>query len=251
MTGILIPTAASSDRVRRQEAENPIVDQRTILVVSDDAEFARQVSARWQAERIVPAFTIRGGDLHPVPAPDAFDLALVGPLLPRDHRAALRTLDLCARPTIVVSDDVQALHGLRREFPRLLAIRRHETWADTVVLLALESLRRADALKRAERAEQISALLKCHATLGQYMIEMRHTLNNALTSVLGNAELLLLEPGTFSAGVRSQIDTIRNMALRMHEILQRFSSLEKEMTFAEKQAAKERNSQSRATAVGS
>jgi len=83
------------------------------------------------------------------------------------------------------------------------------------------------------------------------MIEMRHTLNNALTSVLGNAELLLLEPGTFSAGVRSQIDTIRNMALRMHEILQRFSSLEKEMTFAEKQAAKERNSQSRATAVGS
>lgn len=245
-----MPTAASSHPLR-QEAETPIVDQRTILVVSDDAEFGRQISARWRSERVVPAFTIRSGDLQPVPAADAFDLALVGPLLPRDQRTALRTLDLCARPTIVVSDDVQALQGVRREFPRLMAIRHHETWPDTVVLLALESLRRADAMKRAERAEQISSLLKCHATLGQYVIEMRHTLNNALTSVLGNAELLLLEPGAFSAGVRSQLDTIRNMALRMHEILQRFSSLEKEMTFAEKQAAKERNSQSRATAVGS
>ena len=79
---------------------------------------------------------------------------------------------------------------------------------------------------------------------------MRHTMNNALTSVLGNAELLLLEPGAFSAGVRSQIDTIRNMALRLHEILQRFSSLEKELTFVEKQAAKEKLSDTRAAAVG-
>jgi hypothetical protein len=79
---------------------------------------------------------------------------------------------------------------------------------------------------------------------------MRHTMNNALTSVLGNAELMLLEPGTFSAGVRSQIDTIRNMALRLHEILQRFSSLEKEMMFVEKQAAKEQATHSQAAAVG-
>jgi signal transduction histidine kinase len=119
-----------------------------------------------------------------------------------------------------------------------------------LLLLALEVLRRVDAVNRAQRAERVNALLKCHATLGQYIIEMRHTINNALTSVLGNAELLLLEPGTFSAGVRSQIDTIRNMALRMHEILQRFSSLEKEMMFVEKQAAKEQRTQIQAAAVG-
>ena len=53
------------------------------------------------------------------------------------------------------------------------------------------------------------------------------------------AELLLLEPGAFSAGVRSQLDTIRHMALRLHEILQRFSSLEKELRFVEKRAEKE------------
>jgi hypothetical protein len=48
----------------------------------------------------------------------------------------------------------------------------------------------------------------------------------------------LLEPETLSAGARSQIETVRNMALRMHEILQRFSSLEKELTVIERQIEK-------------
>jgi len=86
--------------------------------------------------------------------------------------------------------------------------------------------------------------------LGRYMLEMRHSLNNALTSVLGNSELMLLEPGSLSAAARSQIDTIRNMALRMHEILQRFSSLEKELRFAEKQVETEEDGRSQAAAGG-
>ncbi len=128
---------------------------------------------------------------------------------------------------------------------------RSGNWPDFVVVLAHEALRRVDAIHRADHAEQVSALLKCHATLGQYVIEMRHSLNNALTSVLGNSELLLLEPGAFSAGVRSQIDTIRNMALRMHEILQRFSSLEKQLTFVEQQAVKEQQRKPQAAVAGS
>ena len=85
--------------------------------------------------------------------------------------------------------------------------------------------------------------------LGRYMLEMRHTLNNTLTSVLGNSELLLLEPGSLSAGARSQIETIRNMSLRMHEILQRFSSLEKEFTVVDRQAEKESGAKSQAAAA--
>jgi hypothetical protein len=46
---------------------------------------------------------------------------------------------------------------------------------------------------------------------------------------LGNSDLLLLEPGSFSAQTRAQMETIRNMSLRIHEIMLRFSSLEKEM----------------------
>ena len=61
------------------------------------------------------------------------------------------------------------------------------------------------------------------------MLEMKHSVNNALTSMLGNAELLLLEPGQLSAQSLAQIKTIHSMALRINEIMQRFSSLASEM----------------------
>jgi hypothetical protein len=57
--------------------------------------------------------------------------------------------------------------------------------------------------------------------------------------VLGNSDLLLLEPGSLSAQTRAQIETIRNMALRIHEIMQRFSSLEKEMSVVAQQAVQD------------
>ena len=82
------------------------------------------------------------------------------------------------------------------------------------------------------------------------MLEMRHNLNNALTSVLGNSDLLLLEPGSLSALSRAQIETIRNMALRIHEILQRFSSLEKEMNVAAIQAEQDTGKSFAAVAGG-
>ena len=82
------------------------------------------------------------------------------------------------------------------------------------------------------------------------MIEMRHNLNNALTSVLGNSDLLLLEPGSFSAPTRAQIETIRNMTLRIHEIMQRFSSLEKEMNVVAQQAVQDSGKSYAATAGG-
>ena len=71
------------------------------------------------------------------------------------------------------------------------------------------------------------------ATLGSFMLEMRHNMNNALTSVLGNSELLLMEPGAFSARVREQIATIHKMASRLHQVVQRFSLIQTEMQVAE------------------
>ena len=65
------------------------------------------------------------------------------------------------------------------------------------------------------------------------MMDMKHSVNNALTSMLGNAELLLLEPGQLSAQSLAQIKTIHNMALRINEIMQRFSSLSSEMRESE------------------
>jgi len=48
-------------------------------------------------------------------------------------------------------------------------------------------------LERAERAEQTRKTLEQQAALGRYMLEVRHNLNNSLTSVLGNSELLVLD----------------------------------------------------------
>ena len=219
------------------------MDQRTVLVVADDAEFPRQISTRWQSERSVPAFTVLASSSSQGLDAMTFDLAIVGPGTGDAQRSAMRALEAIGTPVILVADEAHTIPALRREFSRVVAVHRHGGWTDTVVLLAIEILRRVEAVNRALRAEQVSALMKCHATLGQYVIDMRHTLNNALTSVLGNAELLLLEPGAFSAGMISQIDTIRNMALRMHEVLQRFSSLEKELMFAEQQLVKEQRAQ--------
>jgi signal transduction histidine kinase len=122
--------------------------------------------------------------------------------------------------------------------PRVLALQQHEGVLDALVVLGGECLRRIETAKRAQQAEQAAALNQRQATLGRYMLEMRHSINNALTSVLGNSELLLLEPGAFSAPVREQIEIIRNMGLRMHEIIQRFSSLETEMKVAEERGSR-------------
>jgi len=138
---------------------------------------------------------------------------------------------------------------VRDRWPGMAIVRQQENWLDTLVLVAGEILRRVNAEAEARHLEEINQLLERQAHLGRYMLEMRHTLNNTLTSVLGNSELLLLEPGSLSAGARSQIETIRNMSLRMHEILQRFSSLEKELTVVDRQAEKESGTKSQAAAA--
>jgi signal transduction histidine kinase len=215
------------------------VDQPTVVIISDDAEFSRLISGRWQAERIVPALTVIGVHLRPGFDPDVFDLAIVGPAAADAVRPVLEVLDRTGCPVIFVSDRAATARSIRAELPRILVVRQYEAWADTLVLVATEALRRAEALARARRAEETNGILRRHAVLGQYALDMRHSMNNALTSILGNSELLLLEPGGLAAEARTQIDTIRHMALRMHEILQRFSSLEKEMTVVQREAQRE------------
>lgn len=226
------------------------MDQPTVMIIADDADFSREVTSRWQTERSVPAFTLMSGDLSDGFDAGAFELAIVGAIPPRSIPVVLKALEATGKPVVFVCNDVQTAQAARDKQPRVLLLRQYEGWLDALVVLATEALRRTEAVARASKAEQARAALERQATLGRYMLEMRHSLNNALTSVLGNSELLLLEPGSLSANSRSQIDTIRNMALRMHEILQRFSSLEKELSFVERQAEKENNTRSQVASVG-
>jgi signal transduction histidine kinase len=227
------------------------LDQPVVLIISDDPESSRAITARWQTERAVPAFTLMSAELCQCGLEtEDCDLVIVAGIRPDALGGILKTLSCSTKPVLVVSPSDQAMLRVREMQSKVTVLRRHDGWLDTVVLVAGEVLRRNHAVARAEAAEQSAAALECQATLGRYMLEMRHSLNNALTSVLGNSELLLLEPGELSATARAQIDTIRHMALRMHEILQRFSSLEKELSFTEPHAGRENQEKLRSAATG-
>lgn len=218
--------------------------QPTVLIISDTAEFCRAITDRWQSEPVAPGFTLMGGDLCRHLDGAAFDLAIVGSVRSEVLAKVLEALEAVERPVVHVCPAGQP--APLRPAQRVMLLRQHEGWLDLLVLLSQEALRHREAAERAARAQETAAALQRQATLGSYMLEMRHTLNNTLTSVLGNSELLLLEPGSLSSNARSQVETVRNMALRMHEIMQRFSSLEKELSVVEKQVEKE----SRAQAAG-
>ena len=212
------------------------MDSPTVLIIADEADFSRRITARWQMERNVPTFTLLSGDLWPRFAVDVFDVAIVGDLRRDLLSVVLEPLHSTSQPIFCVCQDTSTAQLIRDRWPRISILRPSEHWLETLVLAAAEAVHRSRAETRARAAEFSCASFERQATLGRYMLEMRHNLNNALTSVLGNSDLLLLEPGSFSAQTRAQIETIRNMALRIHEIMQRFSSLEKEMNVVAQQA---------------
>jgi signal transduction histidine kinase len=226
------------------------VEPPTVLIISDEVDFSRRITARWQMERTPPAFTILSGDLWPHFAVGVFDVAIVGELRRELLSVVLEPLHSTGQPIFCVCQDGPTAELVHERWPRTSILRRSEQWLEILVLAASEAVHRSRAESRARAAEFSCAVLERQATLGRYMVEMRHNLNNALTSVLGNSDLLLLEPGSLSAQTRAQIETIRNMTLRIHEIMQRFSSLEKEMNVVAQQAEQDSGKSYAATAAG-
>ena len=228
------------------------VNQQGVLIVSDDTEFARAVVARWQAERHVPEITILTRDVwnRGVSTPDS--LVIFGPIEGGNSNSLLAPLR--SNPGLAVvyvaAEEREAL-AIRADYPNVLAIARQDGWTNTLVLLASEALRRVEAVARAHRAERAALECQGQALLGRYIQEMRPSISNALTSVLGNADLLLLDPGNAPAESREQIQTIHSMALRLHEIMQRFSSLTSELRIAEKESQAETPMASHGLAVRS
>lgn len=207
--------------------------QANVAILSDDAEFARLLTACWQAERQAPGITVLNSDLWQEQDAPAHDLVVIGPVRQGKLRSMLRSLDPATAVILCALADSREFGQLRARYPRLVHIPLREDWAQTLLLVAGESLRRTEALRKARQAERLAAKNENHATMGRYMLEMKHSVNNALTSMLGNAELLLLEPGQLSSQSLAQIKTIHSMALRINEIMQRFSSLASEMQEAE------------------
>jgi signal transduction histidine kinase len=233
-----------------QNREGCLVEGPTVLIISDEVDFSRRIAARWQLQRNAPAFTVLGGDLWPRFAADVFDVAIVGELRRELLSVVLEPLHSTGQPIFCVCQDGPTAQLVHERWPRISVLRRTEHWLEALVLAGSEAVHRSRAESRARAAESSCAALDRQAMLGRYILDMRHDLNNALTSVLGNSDLLLLEPGSFSAQTRAQIETIRNMALRIHEIMQRFSSLEKEMNVVAQQAERDSGRAYAATAAG-
>jgi hypothetical protein len=162
------------------------VETPTVLIISDDPDFSRGVTARWQMERTVPTFTLLSGELWPRFAADIFDVAIVGDLRRDLLSVVLEPLHSTGQPVYCVTCDIATAQLVRERWPRVSILRPSDHWLETLVLAASEAVHRSRAESRARLAELSCATLERQATLGRYMLEMRHNLNNALTSVLGN-----------------------------------------------------------------
>ncbi|MBV9074177.1 MAG: hypothetical protein JOZ10_11125 [Acidobacteria bacterium] len=213
---------------------NGAVPAKKLLLVSDHNGFSRDLIARWQMQPHLPEFTALSSDLFRHASLDVFDLAVAGDLRSEHAMDVLSQLNRGKGPAIYVTAGGEAVHSLRRDFARITIVPRHDAWLDTLVLVAEEVLKRVETSAHVQRLEQTARANQKHAILGKYMVESRHGFNNALTSVLGNAELLLLEVSSLTPEMREQLETLHAMSLRLHEMMQRFTSLELEMQCAER-----------------
>jgi hypothetical protein len=140
------------------------------------------------------------------------------------------------KPTIVIHSDFALDFCAIQE--SVIELRREPLiWPAIAGIIGREILHRRQAESRSREVEHLLSVAQAEATLGRFMIEMRTNVNNALTTMLGNAELLAHESG-LPARVHAQTDAIRNMALRLNEVFQRFSSLEKELAIAARDPGK-------------
>jgi len=221
----------------------------TVLILASDPAFAREITVHWprdpapHADR--PEFTVLDPGFSSDLERSNYDLAIADASslekLRDDKRkprnqTLKQSLAAAGTPAIVIHSDAARdfynLHGAVIELRREPGV-----WPAMAGLIGREILRRRQAESRAREAGKLCDAAQSEATLGRYMLEMRTNVNNALTTVLGNAELLVLEPG-LPATVLAQADTIRNMALRLHEVFQRFSSLQKELNVAARESGK-------------
>ncbi len=209
------------------------VSQPAVLVISETPGFSQTILDLWHLDTNLPSPTAMSGDLCGNLTAESFDLAILEGLPASRLQTVLTQLEPHGKTLLVLVPDAAAASQVQAIAPRALILTSCSV--PTLMLLASEIVKRIEAVNRLRAADEALAASESSALLGRYITEMRHTINNALTSVMGNSELLLFEPGAFSAHHRSQIETIRTMSVRIHEIMQRLASLETEMKWMEKQ----------------
>ena len=204
-----------------------------VLVISETPGFSQAILDHWQLEARLPSPIAMSADLCANLSAESFDLAILEGLSLIRLETLLGQLEPQGKTVLVLVPDRTAAALVADLAQNALVLCDPST--ETLSLVAREILKRQETLKRLEAAEETVAAAENDARLGRYITEMRHTINNALTSVMGNSELLLFDSSALASNHRGQIETIRTMSLRIHEIMQRLASLETEMKWMEKQ----------------
>ena len=210
------------------------MERATIVIISDDPAFSGAVTSRWMNAKNVPSFKLVTSEQASDDGPGEFDVAVIGRVAPEALGPILNRLEPAHRPAVLVS----ALNGHTPRYRGVCVLPEGPDWAEMVFILAQEIFERQRVLADLEKLQDANSELQHQACLGHFMLEARHNLNNALTSILGNSDLILLDDVELSSRLRAQVETIRNMAMRMNEIMQRFSSLQKEMQLVEQQTSR-------------
>src|SRR5438046_6957823 len=112
-------------------------------------------------------------------------MAVAVAVWPVDIDSVLRKLRSSGKPIIHIS----RMNGSAPKFPSVIEIAENSGWQDLLVTICRLIVEREHAHAEAAQLHEANVQLKHEASLGRYILEMRHTLNNALTSILGNSEL--------------------------------------------------------------
>jgi signal transduction histidine kinase len=207
------------------------VERATVVIISDEPEFSAALTRCWLAQRDVPAFILAESNSCARLSSEAFDLAVVGGISAEYLNPVMNALRVCGKPVVHVSD----ANSAAAPTANFIALTHTQGWPELLVGVGSQILERERAVAELAALRDSNSQLEQHASLGRYMLEVRHSLNNALTSILGNSDLILLNPDELAPALRAQIETIRNMGMRINEIMQRFSSLQKEMQLVNQQ----------------
>lgn len=205
-----------------------------ILIISDDAEFAREIVTRWDREPGAPLLTVVTHDVCLQARPMSCSVAIIGPV----RRAApfLPSGVFSSDVTVCAVASLPLIPSLREEHANWVIVPEQPCWPEGLLDIVREIVRRNSAEARAQAAELSGMALQRFASLGQSLVYARPGLVNALTSLLGNADLLMLSDHPFESQGSEQIKTIHRMALRLNETLLRLFSLAKEIELGESES---------------
>jgi signal transduction histidine kinase len=203
------------------------VERPKVIVVTDEPEFFGTLTSCWSRERNMPVLLRKAADQV---TGENFDLAIVGRLI-SPAAPVLESLRQLKKEVVYVS----RANGAIEKTPGVVVLPETTGWPELVITVADQIMERERALTQIAKLQDDNSHLQSYGVLGQYMTDMRHKYNNALTSILGNCDLILLDAHQLPSPMKAQVETIRNMAMRLNEVFQRFSSLQKEMQLLEQQ----------------